>query len=74
MKCPRCGNKERNSFYCIVCGKKLLDFRRFEIQFAIQDLHKKKEYTRTEIYNILTENIEGTICNLKIEEVEPVDQ
>lgn len=73
MKCPRCGNKEGNLYYCSKCGEKLKDFRRIEIKFAVHTEDKDKSFDRAYIEEALDDIFKDDICNLFIEEVEPFD-
>ena len=72
-ECPNCGNKEGNVYYCCRCGEKLKDFRRIEIKFAVHTEDKDKTFDRAFIGEALGDIFKDDICNLSIEEVEPMD-
>jgi len=73
MQCPRCKGETLDCYYCIICGKKLKDFKRFEIKFAIHTTDKNASFDWEKIYKLLSGVIEGDIANLSVEEVKPAD-
>ncbi len=73
IKCPKCKGETPDSYYCVRCGKKLKEFKRFEVKFAIHTVDKDATFDDEKMHTILSKAIEGDIVNLFVEEVEPID-
>lgn len=73
MKCPKCGEETPDRYYCTHCGKKLKEFRRIEVKFAIHTTDKNAVFDKDKIHTLLSKVIKEDIANLSVEEVEPID-
>lgn len=73
VKCPTCGKKVPDDWYCKECGQKMKIFKRIHINIAVHTTELEKPFEWKRLKPRLNKILDNEIHSLFVKEVEPVE-